>query len=134
MKDAKGHGSNAHNAGIAALGQTRYHFTKRAYWEEAQKKGYLDPSKYSTGMIWTSTHPDEWYAGRESDHKFSSLQKDEVELALTIPARNILPTPGNKGGGSADRVTRVKIPVKNITEIPRTLPTLDEYRKQRQGS
>jgi hypothetical protein len=132
MKDAKGHGSDSkglHASGVDAIGVTRYHTLKTAYWQQAQKRGYLDPKSYEMGHgIWTSTHPDEYYS-KKMGAGFHGVGPDETEIAINLHPRHYLPTPGNEQGGSADRVTKIKIPLKRVSVVEHTLPSIADYRK-----
>lgn len=132
MKDAKGHGSDSkglHSSGVDAIGVTRYHTTKRAYWQKAQKTGVLNPNSYTTKKIWTSTYPDDHYA-KQFGIPYNGHAPDDVELAITLPAKAYLPTPGEEGGGSADRITKEKIPISNIREVPSALPGREEWARK----
>ena len=117
MKDAKGHGSDAHgahSAGVDQIGTTRYHDVEAKHWDAAQKRGYLDPTKYTDKKIWTSEHPDKWY--RDKFGVPHALEKGTVNLAITLHPRYFHEPPG---GGSADRVTNIKIPTSRVQEVER---------------
>jgi hypothetical protein len=94
--------------------QTRYHVLKTEHWNEAKKNGHIDPKKNAMGHgIWTSTHPVEHYV-----KKFGGppgIEHDETEVAITLHKRHFHKPPG---GGSADRVTKIKVPLKHIKEVP----------------
>lgn len=94
---------------------TRYHVTKTKYWEKAQKEGGLDPLKYKGKKVWTSTHPVEYY-NKKFGMPNAEFPPDEVELAITLPAKEFRPSKGDDPD-APDRITRVKIPLSAIKVV-----------------
>ena len=92
----------------------RYHVLKTAHWEEAKARGYLDPKVYEMGEgIWTAEHPFQWYSEKYGGGN-TKIMPDEIELEIRLPKKAWrMPL----GGGTADRVTKQRIPLKNITIV-----------------
>jgi hypothetical protein len=93
--------------------QTRYHVLLTKHWNEAKKRGHLDPEHYEGKRIWTSRHPMKHYDQKFGDGR-PGLEHDETEVAITLHKRHFHEPPG---GGSADRVTKIKVPLKHVKEV-----------------
>ena len=92
--------------------ETRYHTVKTKHWERAQQQGHLNPRQYLGQKIWTSKHPTEHYQKAFPGHH--GLDKDHVELAITLPKSSFKLPRGLTPDDTADRVTDHKVSLDHV--------------------